>query len=374
VELLVAADDRTGAFESAAALADSGAGPVPVMPWRDAPSEHWSTGPVAVVDLACRHLSPADAADRAGGLPDTVYMAHKTDSTLRGNWADELVARSRARPVLLVPALPALGRTCVDGVVLDHGRPVHEGAAGTDVRRRVLTARPAEALRAAGASDVHELTGLDAVEHWLTSASGVAVADAEDDDRIDAIVHRWSAVAQDVILAGTSAVVRGAVRVLDGGRPSETLPAIDGPVLVVCGSVHPASRRQIEDAELHGVVVTYLADDISARILAEQRALIFTSEIPVGDVTEPMAVAAAAALARGVTDLRSRVRLGAIVIIGGDTAAAVLGDAPVTVHGSVDVGTAWAEVAGFEMPIVTRSGGFGSDQALVDLLGRLGAR
>ena len=33
----------------------------------------------------------------------------------------------------MIPALPALGRTCVDGVVLEHGRPVHEGSAGGDV-------------------------------------------------------------------------------------------------------------------------------------------------------------------------------------------------------------------------------------------------
>lgn len=374
MKLLVAADDRTGAFESAAALADSGAGPVPVAAWRDGMVvSYGSEQPVLVVDLACRHLSPADAADRTASLPDTTWQAHKTDSTLRGNWADELVARSRTRPVLLVPSLPALGRTCVDGVVYDHGRPVHEGAAGTDVRRRVLTARPAEALRKAGGIDVGELADLAAVEGWLASPSGVAVADASDDDTIEAIVARWAERADDVVLAGTSAVVRGSARLLTEQHPRRPLPDVDAPVLVVCGSVHPASRRQIEFAEQHGVVATYLADDISAGVLARERALVFTSEIPVGDVTEPMAVAAAASLARGVADLRSRVVIGAIVIIGGDTAAAVLGDAAVTVHGSVDVGTAWATVDGFEMPVVTRSGGFGSDGALVELLARLGA-
>ncbi len=92
------------------------------------------------------------------------------------------------------------------------------------------------------------------------------------------------------------------------------------------------------------------------------------TDIPVGDVDEPVAVAAAAGLARGVADLRRRVPLGALVVIGGDTAAAVLGSADVTVQGSVDPGTAWGTVEGLDVPIVTRSGGFGSDHSLVELL------
>ena len=368
MELLVAADDRTGAFETAAAIADRGVGPVPVTPWPDAPAGV----AVAVIDLACRHLSPADAAERAADIPDARYQAHKTDSTLRGNWADELVARSAARAVLLVPALPAQGRTCVGGVVYDHGRPVHEGAAGTDVRRRVLTARPAEALRAAGGRVVRELADDDAVTAWLAAPDGVAVADAGDDAAIDRIVERWRSDAEAVVLAGTSAVTAGAAQTVATGRPTAILPAIEGPVLVVCGSVHPASRRQLDFAEHRGVSVSYLADDISARTLERDGTLVFASEIPVGDVTEPMAVAAAASLARGVDDLRHHTDIGALVLLGGDTASAVLGDAAVSVYGSVDVGTAWARVESFDVPVITRSGGFGSDSALFDLLGRLG--
>ena len=57
-------------------------------------------------------------------------------------------------------------------------------------------------------------------------------------------------------------------------------------------------------------------------------------------------------------------------MLGGDTVAAVAGDASVVVHGSIGVGTAWAEVAGFDQPVITRSGGFGSEHALVELIGR----
>lgn len=368
VELLVAADDRTGAFESAAVLADHGTGPVTVTAW---PRTASPDRPVGVVDLGSRHLSPADAADRVGGLPTASYHAHKIDSTLRGNWPTELAARSRRSPVLLVPSLPALGRTCEGGVVLELGRPVHEGNAATDVRRAVHTSRPAESLASAGEHDVTEVTVRAGLEEWLTSPSGVAVVDAIDDDDIAAIVAHWTDRADEVVLAGTSAVVGAAAAVVSQGDDTLDVPPVDGPVLVVCGSVHPASRRQIEFAERRGVPVSSIADDIAARQLEREGTLVVATEIPVGDVDEPLAVAAASALARGVHDIRRHVELGAIVILGGDTATAVIGDADVQVLGSLGPGEAWVDADGFDAPIVTRSGGFGADHALVDLLDRL---
>ncbi len=370
MDLFVAADDRTGAFETAAALADHGAGPVPVLAW---PARHAAAG-VSVVDLASRHAIPADAAALAASLPLGGHNAHKIDSTLRGNWADELAARSAQGPVLLIPALPALGRTCVDGVVLEHGRAVHEGSAGSDVRRKVETSRPADALRSAGVTDVGELADPAAVADWLARPSGVRVADAVDDDMIMSLVRSWVAAtagSAGVLLGGTSAVIGAAAVALGGVAPRAAFPKIVGPVLVACGSVHPAARAQLAVAERSGFPVTYLADDISAEALQSSGALVLATEIPVGDVGAPLAVAAAATLARGVATLRERVRLGALFILGGDTAAAVLGSSSVDVHGSVDVGTAWARVDGFDHPVITRSGGFGSDHALVDLIRRV---
>ncbi|CAN0492439.1 unnamed protein product, partial [Phaeothamnion confervicola] len=115
---LIAADDRTGALEVAGACARDGA-PVAVVAGI---SNHVRVP--GVVDLATRHLSASTAAERARTV-DRVDVAsvhaHKIDSTLRGNWAAEIAARHGAsgRPVLVVPALPALGRICRDGTVLE---------------------------------------------------------------------------------------------------------------------------------------------------------------------------------------------------------------------------------------------------------------
>ena len=156
IQLSVGADDRTGALEAAGACADAGSGPVLVVAALPA-----AGGGVVVVDLATRHLDGRGAAGRAAALEAAsggAVSAHKIDSTLRGNWAEEVVARHRVagRRILVVPSLPASGRTCVGGVVFDHGRPVGDGPAGGDARTPVRSSRPADHLRLAGAHDVVE--------------------------------------------------------------------------------------------------------------------------------------------------------------------------------------------------------------------------
>jgi len=85
--------------------------------------------------------------------------------------AAELVAVQQVtgERVLLVPALPRLGRVCRDGVVHVDGVPV----GGRDARRSATSPRPADHLVDAGAADVVELAGADAVEAWLTGGASV---------------------------------------------------------------------------------------------------------------------------------------------------------------------------------------------------------
>jgi D-threonate/D-erythronate kinase len=373
VEFLIAADDRTGALETAGALAHDGAGVVPTLTSLDDVSELASRA--AVLDLATRHLVPDTAATRAVGV-DSIGAArygHKIDSTLRGNWASELVARHAAtgRPVLVVPAYPALGRTCVGGVVLVDEVPVHEGPAGHDVRTPVGTSRPADVLRAAGALDVVGCHNLTDVVDWLEVPGGIAVADAATDNDLAAIANRWVGV-EGVLFAGTSAAIGAAgARLFDSGERTER-PAVDGSVLVVCGSAHPRAAEQVGRAEERGAVV--LRDDyklaIDAVAAGEPTVLATpTPPTPPGRLSAETAANTMAALARAVSAVAGRNHLGALVVIGGDTANAVLGPERLDVGGLVVDGTPWSLRPGRERPlIVTRAGGFGGPDALVELL------
>jgi uncharacterized protein YgbK (DUF1537 family) len=269
-----------------------------------------ASGVGGVVDAGTRALDPPTAARRAGSVGPAAW---KLDSRLRGNWADELVAlaRWRGRPVWVVAALPSMGRTCRNGVVRD------------ETTGDVL-GRPASVL------------GETAV-----------VWDAATDDDLAAIGARWRAVpaAERPVLAGTSAAVAAAVA--PGARPA---PApIEAPVVVVCGSLHPAARAEL--AQLPP----------SVRVLTT----------PASAVLDPLEAA------RGLRDRLDGLdgpsgpgRVGTLVVVGGDTAAVVLGDGPLAVGGLMAPGVPWARRPDGTGPLViTRSGGFHGPAALTAVLG-----
>ena len=162
---LVLADDRSGALEVAGELADR-LGPVrgrrPLVTGAARGGESAAVVDLGessrVVDLAGRRRRRAAAV--VGDRGQRRHRLHKIDSTLRGRWADELVAVQRhdGCRVLVVAALPRLGRTCIGGVVHVDGTPLQLD----DVRHGRAPARPADVLAAAGAGDVVELTIADA--------------------------------------------------------------------------------------------------------------------------------------------------------------------------------------------------------------------
>ena len=87
--------------------------------------------------------------------------------------------------------------------------------------------------------------------------------------------------------------------------------------------------------------------------------------LPVSDDDARRAAHALAELARaalGQRDWRS------VVIIGGDTAAALLGDGPIDVGGTVGTGMPWFRMPGGGPIVVTKAGGFGVASTLTDLL------
>jgi 4-hydroxythreonine-4-phosphate dehydrogenase len=357
---LVLADDRTGALEVAGELAVH-LGPVPVVVHGGATAQASPAATAVVVDLGSRHRSSADAGQRARAwnpVPATRRL-HKIDSTLRGRWADELVAIDG--PVVVVPAFPALGRTCCGGVVHVDGRPLQLD----DPRHGQVEARPAVLLRRAGAVDVAEVTGAAQLTTWLAGsrASGFVVCDASTDTELLALGSVWATVT-GVALAGTSASLAAAAGAVRSGGPGlladpVTRPPLSRPALVAVGSLAPVARAQVaalRRAALPGVEV-------------------LATEHVAGPVDDVGAERAAAALAAEVRRRLVGGEVKTLLLVGGDTAAAVLGDGACTAGGTVAAGIPWARRADGTGPlVVTKAGGFGTRDTLVELLaGRPGS-
>lgn len=279
MRILALADDLTGALETGAQLA---AGGVPCVVLAGPPFEAESAA--AVFNIETRHVSAAEAEHRvleavAGHSAAHVFL--KTDSTLRGRIRESLHALKRRFPerdLVYVPAYPAMGRTVRGGVLYVHGVPL----AGTAFARD-----PLNPVRDSSAAAIGE--GLAEVRDGETEADLAAAAE--------------SLRGRNAIAAGTAGFVGHWMRTLPVAR-SRVTPwrIVAGDTLVVVGSRHPVARAQAASLQGHPGCRVHL--------------------LPTGLAGDPLDVAARCG--QDVRRMLDERPAGTLIVVGGDTAAAIL--------------------------------------------------
>lgn len=343
--LLVSADDRTGVLESGGSCAELGFEVV----FNASPN----AGECVLVDLASRHLAPAAAKRRMWAVAKrpAAFRCHKMDSGLRGNWAHETAALVAAgHRIGLLASFPSAGRRCVDGVVFIHGVPVAQSAFGRDPRSRLTSSRPADYLEAAGCGPA-------------LRRGEVVVLDAADNDQLAAAANRCRQ--EDRVVVGTTGGIGAFAATLRTGAGARSPTRLPRPALIVCGSLHPLSREQLDRLDCP----RFLPDEHEAALaaLAEGRdAALITPAA--ATVTDAQAEAMAARLAAAAWQWLRASGAPTVVIVGGDTAAAVLGERPLRVHGNADVGVPVATLRDHPLTVVTKGGGIGAPTTLRTLL------
>ena len=342
-------------------LPDRGAGGadgVSVTVWPEQ-SSRGRDGRRSRVRVTSRHTGRGGARRWPSGRAAT---AHKIDSTLRGNWARELVARhlTHGCPSCRCRHCLRSGRVCVGGVVLNGGRPVHEGDA--DARQSIVSSRPAEHLRAAGAIDVVELATQPTSRRGSRRRVGTR---SSMPGRTPTSTSWWPCGrARRCCRRAHPRPIAAAA----GGQPAHVVRRISGPALVVCGSANPAARANSRSLP---VAVRRSPRMRRRRCSAVARAGTRSSprrcravpSTPSGRTPRPPG--SGPSCRGGGEGCRSRGDRGDRRRHRGD---ALLGNAPVRVLGSVAPGTAWLVSPRYRVPVITRAGGFGDDRALVDLL------
>ncbi len=321
LELFVTADDRTGAFECGGIIAGEDY-PVP-------------TGPTAtgedtiVIDMNTRQVSAQQAYDCMREVQQTKarFRTHKMDAGLRGNWPHEVRALvDLGYKVAIVPGFPDAGRRCRDGVVYIHGKPVLESPFGKDPLTAPVSSRPDEVLKHAGC------------EH-----PDIVIWDADTNEQLEAAAIRCRE--EGWIMVGPAGAI-GAYA--DAVLPERIKPSlqIEPPVTIICGSLNATSREQLANlGERHDVTV-------------------IASDEPQGAITAAEAQACAADLAESAHEqLKSAATL---IVIGGDTVGAVIGDETVDVLGTIHAGIPIARYR--DRLIVTKGGGIGEPDVLIQLL------
>lgn len=385
----IIADDLTGACDTGCLFA--GAGPVGVLaaPALTVAGSSALT-PVITVDTESRALSPREAAAalHAAARPLGERLAagpvlKKIDSTLRGAVGAELTALLEHGPpftgALVCPAFPAQRRVVRHGRLLVDSVPVHESAIARDPAFRAARSEMT-ALLAGGApvvplglDDVR--AGVEKVAHVLERHRGALVAaDAETDADLATLAEAALAV-PGTLIAGSAGLGRALSRALGCAAPAVVLPA-GRARLVVVGSLHPASRAQLDALLAAGVPLVTAdarghADPAPAvAALAAGRVAVVASTTTPADreaVARHLAAAAARILERATPDL--------VAVTGGDTAYALihaLHPRRFDLAGAPADGLALGRLVLDDvrsLALLTKAGGFGEADLLTALLG-----
>ena len=395
LEQLIVADDLSGAAESAATfLLRTTRITVLVAVAADYDHAGLSDSPrVVVLDTDSRHLA-AEAAGtevarcvaRAGTGANGARVVKKVDSLLRGNILAEVRALASllsATPVVAT-ALPAAGRTVVDGQPLVQGRPLadttlwdaEEGDAPSSVADVLAGLHPVTVPL----SVVRDAPRLRAALADAERRGAAPVCDAETDADLDAVVAA-STVLDTPLLVGSAALVAAVARRLDpDDAPAQ--PSVvssreaEHVVVAVVGSAAPAIAAQVALLTDLGLPVLRLAPGELLSAPAQARARVEEALSGAGlvvaiDHTAEVDPSAARRLstALAVASQPATSRATVLLATGGETAHAVL--TSIGVDRLRPVATS-AEVVRSHTPdglvVLTRPGSHGSTTSLLDAL------
>lgn len=333
---LIIADDLTGALDSAVMLAGVGRCVVARRP-ADVAAALGLAPDVLAVSTASREGTAAAAraaveavVDAVGTLPGIVFK--KVDSRLKGHVAAEtaaLAARCGRSRALVAPAIPAQGRKVEAGF-----------------------------LSGAGVAEP-----IDVAASFAGSGLEFDVPDTRDDGEFDGALAR---AGDATLLVGAAGLAAAVGRRLGRGAP-EPRPRVQGPILLAIGSRDPITLAQVERlAARSGRTLASAPDGVCPA--AAGAGVRLTAGAGAFD-----AARAGARFAQGIAQLVRTGGWNALLGCGGETADAILGALGVgelLIEGEILPGAPVSGmlVDGRPMQLVTKSGGFGDEDALVSVV------
>jgi D-threonate/D-erythronate kinase len=296
--LRLIADDLTGALDTAAQFTGR-IGPLPVL------LDRTTSAPEAsyALNLSCRDgdekTAVACTRESLQCYSGADLAFKKIDSLLRGHWAAELaeiVKSGMFRQIVLAPAVPAHGRLTRDGLQMlaqsSDDFPLIKDLAA-ELKRRGVSSRGAD--------------------------REVVLLDAESDADLDAIAKRY-ANEPATLWCGAAGLARALAQ-----QPPRTAQPLNQPHLVVVGSRHPVSLRQVEvcgAARPDWLAPMAAESSFVGAILTKLETLgrcVVLPALPSG-LTE---MEAAERIARGLELFSGRLPpLGGLTVVGGETFAA----------------------------------------------------
>ena len=290
----------------------------------------------------------SEAACRLMASRGVSVLFKKIDSTLRGNVGVETQAVMAAcgfAQAVVNPAFPAMGRTLVGGSLRVHG---------------VQPEPPCH------------------LQSMLPADPRFLIEDAASQEELSHIAR--AALGQDppALLVGSAGLAREAAAILGNrfARPCATaIPETDGrPLVFVVGSVHDVTAAQVRHLIKSCATTEVEAEQVRASHFqqAEDSGAHLVVRVPLERFSERAM--------DGLVCAIESASVGGLFVTGGDTARLVcnaLRVEAIHLRGETAPGIPWGVVEGGPadgLQIVTKSGGFGDADALVEVADRLSVR
>ena len=423
-KLVIIADDLTGANDAGVQFAKYGM-KVQVMLGDSVGLSETDAVDVLVRDTDSRAVPHEEAFSRvetasrlvrlAAGVGKLPLIFKKVDSTLRGNLGPEIdaaMAEFGFDWAAVAPAFPANGRITAGGWHLLHQTPIAESEIARDPKAPVYDSVLAGLLAKQSCHPVGHVFLADVsagpvaigqrIAELLAAGKKLISFDATTETHLRSIARAIAESRSAALWVGSAGLAEMIPDVM--GWPRQPTPdiceKIDGPVLIVAGSVSKVTHRQMEFflAQGQGELVSMQADrlidepagEIARCILAVEQGLRQGREVLLASAVEADAVdqARLAGQHKGMDNQRVSEMiaeaLGQVVrglvglkpaglfLTGGDTAIAVcraLEVSAVDILAEVSTGIPLGKLAGGICPglrVVTKAGAFGSEQAIVD--------
>lgn len=264
VELLIIADDLTGAIDTGVQLAKQGICTRvihnPDTDLNKILDEIDCT--VIVFNTESRHISPHEAARRVTKVVKTAKekgikrFYKKTDSTMRGNIGAELEVFQKETgqdSIPFIPAHPKLKRFTKDGYQYVGEQLLHETEFGNDPLEPIKISFLPTLLQKQTSLEVKliSISGYDSIP----KNNGILVFDCTSEKELEKIGSELLRKNLHNSMAGTAAMCEQLPLLFDLKPEIAELPKLHKPTLLVNGSLNKISRNQIRFAHEKGVKI-----------------------------------------------------------------------------------------------------------------------
>jgi len=414
IALLIIADDLTGANDTGVQLAKRG---IPTFVTIDPGIDFSSLAQairVLVVDTESRHIPAPQAAQRVEKITQRAreqgvkFFYKKTDSTLRGNIGAELEAALRASHrdrLVFVPAFPGAQRFTRQGTHYVGAELLHTTEFGQDPLEPLTTSSIPEILQQQTNLQVATVF-LDAIrrdEEVNFEGGDIIVCDGETRDDLRRIGEQLQAQCLLGLTAGSAGFAGLLPDLLQLSECKTDEIQVDGPVLIINGSLNSVSLKQVEYAEKTGVnsisisPEDLLRDDFEmtdqykniyarSRRAAEAGEDLIIRTTPSRKAVEDYLAAinphlsaqavyktAASHIGIIVANILRAADFPACAVFGGDTLLGIMeamSFAGIRPRAEITSGTVLSEVEGApgSLHLISKAGGFGEEDVIIEII------